>query len=298
MNRRKLPHIVGTAAAICLAALLIFSGIRENYPESETEDKNGYQKASITFEPENLTYDGTGNLDLMEGVQARDARGNDLTDQVQAILTAEGTETEKKIRYMVFDEEGRETTRVRTLKMKNYSGPSISAADPLEVSAEDLKDLTAVLEQRGELTADDGFSRSVPEAVSWVRQRTGEGIYQITFTLRNAYRDEAIATVSARISGDVRDITLELSRNQATIPLGGEFYPMDYVQNAADPSYGNLTSRIRVINPVDSTRPGRYTVVYTVTSADGTQKAEAMLNVTVTGGNDDGSSYTYSSRSG
>lgn len=284
MDRRRLPQIAGMAAAVCLAALLIYSAILENRPRETTENDGGQSEISITFEPEVLTYDGSGELDLMEGVLAEDGEGRDVTDQVQAILTAEGTGTEKKIRYSVFDEEGRETTEVRTLEMRNYNGPSLFVEDPLEISAEDLNGLAEILQQRGQLSADDGFSRSVPEAVTWVRQKTGEGIYEITFTLRNAYLDEAAVTVSARITGDVQDITLELSQTEITIGTGEEFYPLDYVTDASDPSYGDLMSGIQVANSVDVTQPGRYTVVYTVTSADGTQKAEAVLYVNMTGG--------------
>lgn len=273
--------IVGAAAAVLLAGLLVLTEIGDRMV-SEAEAGGDREVISISFDPEVLEYDGTGALDLLEGVTAVGEDGTDLTDRVQAVLTPDGGNDEKKIRYAVFSEDGEETTRTRTLHLEGYTGPSLEVSDGLELSARDLEDLVEVLKERKELTADDGFSRDASGQVSWVRARLGEGIYAVTFTLRNDFYDEDTCTVEASISGDVSDIVLELTQTSVSIPAGSEFYPLEYVASAYDPDYGNIISNVQISGSVDVSWPGSYRLIYTLRSVDGTQQAEALLQVEVT----------------
>ena len=91
----------------------------------------------------------------MEGVKAFSEDGTDLTDQVTAVLTGNGTQTNKVVRYSVFDENGQETTKRRDLKFVNYKGPSISVEEQLELKAENMQNLTAYLKEEGMLVGED-----------------------------------------------------------------------------------------------------------------------------------------------
>ena len=90
--------------------------------------------------------------------------------------------------------------------------------------------------------------------------------------------------MQARISGEVQDLTLALREDRIEIPAGSEFYPLDYLKEAQDPSFGSIADRVQVSSTVNTAKPGNYTAVYALTSVDGTQRAEAVLEVTVTGG--------------
>ena len=208
-------------AALFLLLLLFLTAIYQERQVSlgqSGETRRDEERIVLSFEPEILEYDGSGPLDLMEGVTAIDPSGRDVTGEVQAVLTA-----------------------------------------------------------------DDGFGNQVLSQVSWVRRRQAKGVYTIRFELRNDYQDAIQVTAEARISGQVSDIELELAQTRISIPTGSSFYPMEYVAAASDPQQGDLLSQVKYNSSVDPSRPGSYVVSYTLTSLDGTQEAEAVLQVTVTG---------------
>ncbi len=284
-SRRRGKQAIGVAALFLLLLLFLTAIYQERQVSlgQSGETRRDEERIVLSFEPEILEYDGSGPLDLMEGVTAIDPSGRDVTGEVQAVLTADGTGNEKKIRYSVFAENGAETTTTRTLRLEGYTGPQIQVQDPLELTAEDLDDLVHILANRELLTADDGFGNQVLSQVSWVRRRQAKGVYTIRFELRNDYQDAIQVTAEARISGQVSDIELELAQTRISIPTGSSFYPMEYVAAASDPQQGDLLSQVKYNSSVDPSRPGSYVVSYTLTSLDGTQEAEAVLQVTVTG---------------
>ena len=77
---------------------------------------------------------------------------------------------------------------------------------------------------------------------------------------------------------------MTLVQNRIEILQGVEFSPWDYLQEAQDPDFGSVADRVQISNMVNVYVPGTYSVVYSVTSVDGTQSAEAVLSVTVTEG--------------
>lgn len=239
--------------------------------------------AEIQLDSEVLEYDGSGTLNLMEGVQAVGPEGEDLTERVQAILTGDGTLLEKQIRYSVFTEEGRETTVTRTLKMVGYTGPKLSVEDGLVLEAEDLPDLIQILTEQGDLTADNGFGQNAANEVSYTREKRGEGYYEVEFKLQNEYLDETSQTVEMWITGEVQDIELTLSQSSIQIAAGTEFYPQEWIETAHDPVHGDMTSQVQIENRVNLSQAGQYSVIYTLYSYDHTQKAEAVLRVEVVG---------------
>lgn len=283
--RQNLFRIIGAAAACLLVLLLLLAWRREYGADQTAADRPKEEaKASFSFQSDELVYSGKGKLDLMDGVTATDSRGNDLTSQVNALLTGEGSGSRKKIRYSVFDEEGREVTGERTLVLKQYQGPKIEMDTSLELEAEDLEDLIGRLRERGEIKGLDGFGVDITDRITWRREKIAAWLYEITFSLDNDYLDHTQETVQARISGEVQDLTLNLWENRIEIPVGSEFYPWDYLESAQDPSFGSIAERVQIQSMVNTAVPGSYSVVYSVTSVDGTQTAEAVLQVTVTGG--------------
>ena len=237
--------------------------------------------AVLEFESEELVYSGNGKLDLMDGVRAESSLGEDLTSQVSAVLTGEGTENKKTVRYTVFDSQGKEVSQTRTLLLKDYQGPQIQAEDSLELTAEDLENLIETLEKRGEIKGEDGFGMDITDRITWKREKLSTGRYLLTFTLSNDYLDTVQKEAEAYIEGEPQDIQITLAEDSVTIPLGAEFSPWDYVLAAQDPSFGSIADRIQISSSVDVSVPGNYYVVYTAESVDQTQTAEAVLRVTV-----------------
>ena len=275
--------IMSGIGILCCAALFLlwlYAGWQE---ENMGTVYSVASAAEIQLDSEVLEYDGSGTLNLMEGVQAVGPEGEDLTERVQAILTGDGTLLEKQIRYSVFTEEGRETTVTRTLKMVGYTGPKLSVEDGLVLEAEDLPDLIQILTEQGDLTADNGFGQNAANEVSYTREKRGEGYYEVEFKLQNEYLDETSQTVEMWITGEVQDIELTLSQSSIQIAAGTEFYPQEWIEAAHDPVHGDMTSQVQIENRVNLSQAGQYSVIYTLYSYDHTQKAEVVLRVEVVG---------------
>ncbi|HIR35629.1 MAG TPA: DUF5011 domain-containing protein [Candidatus Faecimorpha stercoravium] len=275
--------IMSGIGILCCAALFLlwlYAGWQE---ENTGTVYSVASAAEIQLDSEVLEYDGSGTLNLMEGVQAVGPEGEDLTERVQAILTGDGTLLEKQIRYSVFTEEGRETTVTRTLKMVGYTGPKLSVEDGLVLEVEDLPDLIQILTEQGDLTADNGFGQNAADEVSYTREKRGEGYYEVEFKLQNEYLDETSQTVEMWITGEVQDIELTLSQSSIQIAAGTEFYPQEWIETAHDPVHGDMTSQVQIENRVNLSQAGQYSVIYTLYSYDHTQKAEAVLRVEVVG---------------
>lgn len=277
-DKKHLLQLAGILALALLLALLTAASVQD---DSAPRKEEKAEEIRITFSPEILTYDGQGDLNLLKGVYAEDADGKDLSANVEAVMTSSGTLNEKKIRYTVFAPDGTEATAVRTLKLEDYTGPELSVEENLKLEATTLEDLISYLKEKNLLTAQDGFGCDAADQVEWYREKVQRGVYNITFILKNRYLDSTQQTVRAMISGETADLELNLSESTITVLPGTEFDPMNYVAAAVDPEYGNLMERLSVSSTVNTMIPGTYTVVYTLTSLDQTQKAEAILQVKV-----------------
>lgn len=270
--------VIGAAAAVLLAAVLVISLWIGRRQQTETPGEEQGGTVRLEFENEALHYDGTGALNLMEGVRAVDADGSDVTDQVTAVVSAGDNITEKRIRYSVFSGDGEETVGCRQLILENYMGPTIETADALSLEAEELADPAVHLSESGQMTVQDGFGKDAADQVTWIREKTAPGTYDITFTYVNQFSDTAERTVPVLVNGETEDLTITLLTEEAVIPLGSEFDPEDYLE-ISDPT-GSAGS-VQVTGEVDTEREGRYSVYYTVISSDHTQKAGALLKVEV-----------------
>ena len=278
--RRKMNKtfaVIGAAAAVLLAAVLIISlWLGRQQTKTLGEEPDGTVR--LEFENEAVHYDGTGALDLMEGVHAVDADGGDVTDLVTAVVSAGDNITEKRIRYSVFSGDGEETVGCRQLILENYMGPTIETADTLSLEAEELSDPAVHLSESGQMTVQDGFGKDAADQVTWIREKTAPGTYDITFTYVNQFSDTAERTVPVAVNGETEDLTLTLLTEEAVIRPGTEFDPEDYLE-ISDPT--GSASSVQVTGEVDTEREGRYSVYYTVISSDHTQKAGALLKVEV-----------------
>ena len=269
--------VIGAAAAVLLAAVLIIS-LWLGRQQTKTPGEGPGGTVRLEFENEALHYDGTGALNLMEGVRAVDADGGDVTDQVTAVVSAGDNITEKRIRYSVFSGDGEETVGCRQLILENYMGPTIETADALSLEAEELADPAVHLSESGQMTVQDGFGKDAADQVTWIREKTAPGTYDITFTYVNQFSDTAERTVPVSVNGETEDLTITLLTDEAEIPLGTEFDPEDYLE-ISDPT--GSASSVQVTGEVDTEREGRYSVYYTVISSDRTQRAGVLLKVEV-----------------
>lgn len=279
--RRKRQIIMGIFSLALIAGIFAAALRQDDSGRREQTEKAAEPQVSISFSPEELVYDGKSSLNLMDGVKALTAAGEDVTSEVSAVLTGRGSKTERIVRYNVFDSSGVEISARRKLILEGYQEPSITLKNISPVYAEELPDFIRVLKERGELTVLDGFGRDIADKVNWVREKISDGRYRIEFQVTNQLHDTAAAETEMEIIGATDDLILTLSSDREELTRGAAFEPLLYVAKAGDSAGNDLIGKVQVTGTVNTDVPGEYLVRYLLLSADRTQKAEAYLNVRI-----------------
>lgn len=280
--KRKLffLHALGVLAAILLGALLMYA-VQQRPEQVNTALSQKTQKCQIQWSPEILVYDGTSELDLMQGVLVTDEDGNDRTSDARAVLQNTEQLNQKMIYYSLNGYSEKLTDQGRMLLLENYTGPTIQVDSEVQLTVTQLGNLPGVLAERKQLEADNGYGKEITGQVSWYREKTAEGEYSIFFTVSNEFGDVATAQCRAYIDGVKDDIVLTLRQEQVSISQNEPFVPLDWVLEAEDANGENLIDGVEVEGTVNSSVPGNYTITYRLTSLDGRQCATRNLSVKV-----------------
>ena len=280
--KRKLffLHAMGVLAAILLGVLLM-SAVQQRPEQVNSALTKKTQKCQIQWSPEILVYDGTSELDLMQGVLVTDEDGNDRTSDARAVLQNTEQLNQKMIYYSLNGYSEKLTDQGRMLLLENYTGPTIQVDSEVQLTVTQLGNLPGVLAERKQLEADNGYGKEITGQVSWYREKTAEGEYSIFFTVSNEFGDVATAQCRAYIDGVKDDIVLTLRQEQISISQNEPFVPLDWVLEAEDANGENLIDGVEVEGTVNSSVPGNYTITYRLTSLDGRQCATRNLSVKV-----------------
>lgn len=280
--KRKLffLHALGVLAAILLGVLLTYA-VQQRPEQVDSALSQKTQKCQIQWSPEILVYDGTSELDLMQGVLVTDEDGNDRTSDARAVLQNTEQLNQKMIYYSLNGYSEKLTDQGRMLLLENYTGPTIQVDSEVQLTVTQLGNLPGVLAERKQLEADNGYGKEITGQVSWYREKTAEGEYSIFFTVSNEFGDVASAQCRAYIDGVKDDIVLTLRQEQVSISQNEPFVPLDWVLEAEDANGENLIDGVEVEGTVNSSVPGNYTITYRLTSLDGRQCATRNLSVKV-----------------
>lgn len=280
--KRKLffLHALGVLAAILLGVLLMYA-VQQRPEQVNSALTQKTQKCQIQWSPEILVYDGTSELDIMQGVLVTDEDGNDRTSDARAVLQNTEQLNQKMIYYSLNGYSEKLTDQGRMLLLENYTGPTIQVDSEVQLTVTQLGNLPGVLAERKQLEADNGYGKEITGQVSWYREKTAEGEYSIFFTVSNEFGDVATAQCRAYIDGVKDDIVLTLRQEQVSISQNEPFVPLDWVLEAEDANGENLIDGVEVEGTVNSSVPGNYTITYRLTSLDGRQCATRNLSVKV-----------------
>lgn len=280
--KRKLffLHALGVLAAILLGVLLMYA-VQQRPEQVNSALTQKTQKCQIQWSPEILVYDGTSELDIMQGVLVTDEDGNDRTSDARAVLQNTEQLNQKMIYYSLNGYSEKLTDQGRMLLLENYTGPTIQVDSEVQLTVTQLGNLPGVLAEWKQLEADNGYGKEITGQVSWYREKTAEGEYSIFFTVSNEFGDVATAQCRAYIDGVKDDIVLTLRQEQVSISQNEPFVPLDWVLEAEDANGENLIDGVEVEGTVNSSVPGNYTITYRLTSLDGRQCATRNLSVKV-----------------
>lgn len=252
-------------------------------PAKETTNAPAETVLNVPTDP--LTYNGTGELDLLEDVSAYDATGLNLLKQIKTSILPGESEEERVIRYEVTASDETVITKDRKLLLSNYKQPSIQPAKEISLVETQLTQLNSVLIRNRLIQIQDGFGNQVTEVTSEnmkAEYKIDEnGTYILTVSYTNFLQDTAVMETEIEVRTAENGPYIELTQTEAEVTLNSYFNPLSYVAVASDPNDGSLFRRIYVNGSVDTERPGDYILEYSARNYSGELSNTAVLTVTV-----------------
>lgn len=285
----KLKIIIIVLAVLNLIALFVFeyklpsflSVPNKTPPATATPVVTENSDYKIVFDNDTITYDGTGEFDLLTGVSVSSPDGSIQNDQLFVHIKTGDTLTEKEIIYSV-DTPAGQISETRKLILKNYTGPSIILPETLpKLEESNLDTLLASLMADDSFHANDGFGKELSSQVTvdYTIDPGNPSVVHYTLSLTNIFNDAVSLPVDINISSNRP--SLVLSTNAVTISKNTSFQPMEYVEEALDINGNSCYNRIRIDGSVDITTPGVYNITYTCTDTNGNTSHPQQLKVTV-----------------
>ena len=224
-----------------------------------TQDGN----SAFSFDPPELTYDGTGEIDLLSGVSLNGITGQPLHDLVFTKIQNGSHTSEKIIIYSADTENGKATAR-RTLKLINYHKPDVTLPDDLpEVTPDTAGSIVSLLLEEGTVTVDDGFGNEAADKLtaSYEMDSKNSSILHYTFFYDSMFGDDIYRKVDTKMTGSP---VLILRENEVTVPRDSDYNPFDNIVSAADADGEDAIKDVVCTGRVNTAKPGIYPVTYTL----------------------------------
>ena len=295
---RAAKYLIAGLAIVNLAALLFFPSL---FPQAS---QGGHTNASaeagtagetsaassapdaetdeyvIELESDTLVYDGSGTLDLLEGVSLVGPDGQVSNQDVFAYIRAGDTLSQKIVEYTAETPAG-QVSATRTLELANYSGPSLELPESIPAIADnELDGLLDQLLAGGEIHADDGYGNDISQSVtaSYTREEENPYLARYVFTVSNSFND----SVSVSVDVDITPLPIiTLTADEVTVPLNSSFSVLSYVADAVDTDGSSLMRNIIVDGEVDTSVAGEYILTYQAHSPSGAYSNPVELRVIV-----------------
>lgn len=236
---------------------------------------------TIHLDSDTLSYDGTGSLNLLDGVSLTRQDGSYADFEIFAHISTGDAMNHKIITYSADTDAGQVTAK-RNLTLDNYTGPSLVLPSALpSVAEQELDSLLTQMPADGSFAARDGFGKDITSAVTaeYTIDPANPTLVHFVFSVTNLFNDTTSAAADLVIVSS-RPILL-LTQTEVVLSKGASFQPLSYVQKAEDQRGRDLTSRIQVSGTVDVNTPGVYPLTYTVTTEQGDTSLPQLLTVTI-----------------
>ena len=198
---RIFKFLVVAAALINLAALFLFdykipdfltpskeSSVQEKEVSSVEEPSGEY---SIEMLSDSFSYDGTGTLDLLNGVTLKGPEGTVSNAKIFAHIKTGDSLSRKIVEYTADTPQG-QVSASRNLKLDNYKGPSITLPSVLpQIEANQLDSILTAMPSDGSFRADDGYGNDITGSVkaSYTADPDDASLIHYVFTITNSYND-------------------------------------------------------------------------------------------------------------
>ena len=223
---------------------------------------------------------------LLQGVTAVDAKDGDVTSSIMIeSLSNFSGKNERIITYAAVDKSNNVSTAKRTLVYTDYTPPEFQLSGPLKIPTS----TTDVLPYLSATDCIDGSITSSIKITSTGGYRRGTaGVYDMTFQASNSAGDVAELTAKVTVYNvyDYRAAELRLNKYLVYLNRGDSFDSQKYLKNIVINgvdydleeglgTYGDAAigiedqtigyDRISVESDVDTSEPGTYDVMYSLT---------------------------------
>lgn len=285
-----LKIVIVILAILNLIALFVFdyempAFLKFRNQESEVSLDNteeaGTIAYSITFDSDELIYDGTSELNLMSGVTVNGPDGPVTDLEVFANIVTADSLKEKEVIYSIDTENG-QVTASRKLTLINYTGPSLVLPSTMpEAEETDLDTYLTLMPTDGSFYAKDGYGKDLSTQVSadYTIDAADPTVVHFVFSVTNMFNDKVSVPADITIDSD-RPILL-LKQASVTIAKGANFQPLDYIEKAETQQGADLLHTVTLEGNVDVNTLGNYVLLYTVTTDSGISSIPQKLEVVV-----------------
>ena len=252
---------------VCIVGIIALFTVGEKILPSDDSEYSAGQgndeyADAFTFDPEELSYDGTGELDLLEGVTLEGYSAQELKSIVFTRIKKGESLSEKVIEYTVETEKGKMRS-TRPLKLNNYNGPKVHIPDDLpEVTRKDIEHFGDLLATKSDYAVDDGFGKDVRDHAEIDYEEDAKESDKVHYAVSfgNMFGDNDVAKVDVSLSGVPAYIAL--TESEVTINEGDDFNPEDYVARAELADGKEAFEIILYSGDVNTGKEGTYEVEY------------------------------------
>ncbi len=239
-----------------------------------------------------------GESALLEGLKAWDDVDGDLTDAIRVSSISHFAEQGKRtVEYVVFDSSNNFATCKRTVQYTDYESPRVFLDAPLRVSLSELDTIDPTSCMRVEDVLDGDISNKIRISFDDVVYIQEPGFYKVTAQVSNSAGDTATLPLEMNIvdSGNSNesqkyyptlsdyvlyvkvDDQINLKRYLTGVMRGTQQF--NFADNESGSVLNITRSDISIVNHVDFSTPGVYTVDYSYTSSSGVTGLTKMVVV-------------------
>ena len=261
-NHLLLKIIISIICIAAVAALMLRGDETSKYTAEGVEREAEEAVDGFEFDPEELTYDGNGDLDLLQGVSLPGCSRQELKELTFVSIETTGALSKKRVEYTA-EKDGVKYRSLRNLHLSGYTGPKITMPQHIpDVKENMIERFGSLLTQEEDFKVDDGFGNdaSAHMEVTAERSTVDSSLVHYTVSIENVFGDRDRVTQDVVLSGEMPVIVL--TTPEVRISAGQTFAPCDYIARAEKEDHSSGMDEVIVMGSINTNQAGEYTLTY------------------------------------
>lgn len=252
-------------SVICVAAVAVIMMRGDETPEYAEAGSAGAAEAAVDgfeFNPEELTYDGNGDLDLLKGVSLPGFTRQELKELTFVSIETAGALSKKRVEYTA-EKDGVRYRSLRYLYLSGYTGPKIIMPQHIpDVKENMIERFGSLLKGEEDFKVDDGFGNDVSAHMKVEAERStiDSSLVHYTVSIENVFGDRDRVIQDVVLSGEIPVIVL--TTPEVRIGIRQEFDPRDYIARAEMADHSSAVDAVLIDGIVNTNEAGEYTLTY------------------------------------